>query len=74
MIRKKLGGMDQVQALEFNLMQRVLTVVHRAGQLPAVQAAIRELGMEAENIDNAGTENSDEAPPAKTWLWSGVQN
>jgi Cd2+/Zn2+-exporting ATPase len=67
MIRKKLGGMDQVQALEFNLMQRVLTVVHRAGQLPAVQAAIRELGMEAENIDNTDSETSGEVPLAKPW-------
>lgn len=67
LIRKKLGAMGEVQALEFNLMQRVLTVAHRAGGLPAVQAAIRELGMEAENIDNAGTENSDEAPTAKPW-------
>lgn len=67
MIRKKLGGMGQVQALEFNLMQRVLTVVHRAGELPAVQAAIRELGMEAENIDNKATEISGEVPPVKPW-------
>lgn len=67
LIRKKLGAMGEVRGLEFNLMQRVLTVAHRAGGLPAVQAAIRELGMEAENIDNAGTENADEAPPAKSW-------
>ena len=45
LIRKKLGGMLEVQGLDFNLMQRVLTVVHGVSALPAIEAAIRELGM-----------------------------
>jgi len=45
LIRKKLGDMASVQGLEFNLMQRVLTVVHTANALPSIDAAIRELGM-----------------------------
>ncbi len=45
LIRKKLGGMHEVQGLDFNLMQRVLTVVHTATALPSIDAAIRELGM-----------------------------
>ena len=67
LIRKKLGGMGEVQSLEFNLMQRVLTVVHRAGGLPAVQAAIRDLGMEAETYEAAVNQGSAEAEPAKPW-------
>jgi len=48
LIRKKLGGMAAVRALEFNLMQRVLTVVHRHDALTAVKAAINDLGMTTE--------------------------
>ncbi|HKT64726.1 MAG TPA: heavy metal translocating P-type ATPase, partial [Burkholderia sp.] len=36
LIRKKLGGMQQVSALEFNLMQRMLTVEHVPGAQPAI--------------------------------------
>lgn len=48
LIRKKLGGMASVQGLEFNLMQRVFSVVHDNDALAAVIVAIRELGMDAE--------------------------
>jgi Cd2+/Zn2+-exporting ATPase len=51
LIRKKLGGMEAVQKLDFNLMQRVLTVVHRDGTLAAVKEAIRDLGMTPEPTD-----------------------
>ncbi|WP_453912139.1 cation transporter [Vogesella fluminis] len=44
LIRKKLGGMDTVKSLEFNLMQRVLTVVHTPGSLESVLEAVRTLG------------------------------
>lgn len=67
LIRKKLGGMGEVQALDFNLMQRMLIVVHSAGALPVVQAAIRELGMEAETFDAADNEAADENEPSKPW-------
>ncbi|NUU64804.1 heavy metal translocating P-type ATPase [Enterobacteriaceae bacterium BIT-l23] len=48
LIRKKLGGMDAVKALEFNLMQRVLTVTHTPEALEAILDAIRTLGFEPE--------------------------
>ncbi|OXH81184.1 hypothetical protein CA830_41500, partial [Burkholderia multivorans] len=48
LIRKKLGGMDEVSALEFNLMQRMLTVEHVPGAQPAIERAIRTLGMTPE--------------------------
>ncbi len=41
LIRKKLGGMPDVHGLEFNLMQRLLTVVHAEGARDAVMGAIR---------------------------------
>lgn len=67
LIRKRLGGMPEVQALEFNLMQRVLTVVHAADALPSIQSAIRELGMESENVEDATDKTSEGTEPAKPW-------
>lgn len=57
LIRNKLGGMTTVQGLEFNLMQRVLTVVHRNGTLPAVEAAIRDLGLSTESMEANSQDN-----------------
>lgn len=67
LIRKKLGGMSEVLGLEFNLMQRVLTVVHRTGTLPTIQAAIRELGLDSETAAGAGDQGSVGSEPAKPW-------
>ena len=46
MIRRKLGRMSGVGALQFNLVQRILTVEHDEHRLPEVLAAIRSLGFE----------------------------
>ncbi len=54
MIRKKLGAMDCVSSMEFNLMQRVLTVVHTEGSLDEVLAAIRSLDFDPELPDASG--------------------
>ncbi len=67
LIRKKLGGMADVQGLEFNLMQRVLTVVHRQGTLPAIEAAIRELGMDAAPTGDAATNAPHAGHAGKPW-------
>ena len=64
LIRKKLGGMAAVRGLEFNLMQRVLTVVHRHDALSAIDDAIRDLGMTAETMENAAVAS---APVSKPW-------
>lgn len=55
LIRKKLGEMAEVNSLEFNLIQRLLTVVHRANAQPAVVEAIRSLGMEPKPLINEST-------------------
>lgn len=67
LIRKKLGGMSQVQSLDFNLMQRILTVAHQPGELPAVRSAIRELGMEAVPLESTNDQETRETTPAKLW-------
>lgn len=55
LIRKKLDGMEQVHAIQFNLMQRVLTVQHTPDGLRAIVGAIRSLGFEPEMAQTDGT-------------------
>lgn len=50
LIRNKLGGMAGVAALDFNLMQRVLTVHHTLDSTDGVVRAIGSLGMLAEPL------------------------
>lgn len=54
LIRNKLGGMAGVAALDFNLMQRVLTVHHTLDSTDVVVKAIATLGMHAQPL-NADT-------------------
>src|SRR5690606_27914912 len=62
LIRKKLAQLPGVEDMHFNLMQRVLTVVHGEGTLDAVLQAIRSLDMTPEVM----SEDADAAlpPPA----------
>ncbi|OZI24124.1 copper-translocating P-type ATPase [Bordetella genomosp. 7] len=62
LIRKKLAQLPGVEDMHFNLMQRVLTVVHGEGTLDAVLQAIRSLDMTPEVM----AEDADAAlpPPA----------
>jgi Zn2+/Cd2+-exporting ATPase len=67
LLRKKLGGMAGVTGLEFNLMQRVLTVTHAPNEIEPILAAVRSLGFTPE-IANSGSAQEDAAPePAKPW-------
>lgn len=67
LIRKKLGGMTSVQGLEFNLMQRVLSVVHDNDALAAVEAAIRDLGMSTEPIEASSQGSAPIEAVGKPW-------
>ncbi|WP_407851324.1 heavy metal translocating P-type ATPase [Bordetella petrii] len=57
LIRKKLDALPGVHGMHFNLMQRVLTVVHGEGALDRVTAAIKSLDMTPEVL-------ADDAPVA----------
>ncbi|WP_235210238.1 heavy metal translocating P-type ATPase [Caballeronia sordidicola] len=48
LIRKKLSSMPSVQTVQFNLMQRLLTVDHSPLEREAIAQAIRSLGFTAE--------------------------
>lgn len=67
MIRKKLDGMSAVKELDFNLMQRVLTVVHAPDTLEPVLAAIRSLGFEPELPDSNGRHAVTEEKKKHWW-------
>jgi Cd2+/Zn2+-exporting ATPase len=65
LLRKKLGGMAGVAGMEFNLMQRVLTVDHEPQALQAILAAVRSLGFTPEIATDAQAEPA--AEPVKPW-------
>ncbi|MGO4398715.1 heavy metal translocating P-type ATPase [Achromobacter sp. PAB15] len=72
LIRKKLDGLDGVHALDFNLMQRVLTVVHAEGALDRIVAAIKSLDMTPEPLaDGAPGTPAPGAKPVNWWLIGG---
>lgn len=67
LIRKKLDGMPEVKELDFNLMQRVLTVVHTPDALDPVLVAIRTLGFEPELPDSSGQHAVKEEKKKNWW-------
>jgi Cd2+/Zn2+-exporting ATPase len=64
LIRIKLNNLEGVKNIHFNLMQRILTVVHTEGMLDPITAAIKSLDMTPEVLtaDNA----QDSPPPASS--------
>ncbi|MBK7082325.1 MAG: cadmium-translocating P-type ATPase [Betaproteobacteria bacterium] len=60
LIRDKLAGMDGVVALDFNLLQRQLTVTHRPGAMDDLLEALRSIGFTAQM--EAGTAAGTAAP------------
>ncbi|WP_404978789.1 heavy metal translocating P-type ATPase [Caballeronia novacaledonica] len=67
LIRKKLDGMAEVSEMQFNLMQRVLTVVHRPDGLQAVVKALSTLGFTPELGDEGVAGTRTPAPVRKPW-------
>ena len=50
LVRKKLEGMPGIDRLEFNLMQRMLTVHHSLDSLDEVERGLTSVGMQAEPL------------------------
>ena len=65
LLRTKLGGMAGVAGMEFNLMQRVLTVTHEPQALEPVLAAVRSQGFTPEIAGDAQAEPAPE--PVRPW-------
>jgi Cd2+/Zn2+-exporting ATPase len=64
LLRDALGKVKEVEALEFNLIQRVLRVQHRFAELQPLQQLIATLGMQAEPVDK-----TTPAPAAQQKPW-----
>jgi Cd2+/Zn2+-exporting ATPase len=71
LIRKKFSRMPDVRSMDFNLMQRVLTVVHAPDALDAILAALRSLDFTPELADAGADSNTSPTAvphaPAKPW-------
>lgn len=51
LIRSKLGKLDGVKALEFDLVQRTLAVGYEAPSVEPIEQALAEIGMKAQRMD-----------------------
>ena len=67
LLRSKLGGLTGVAGMEFNLMQRVLTVTHDPKVIEPILAAVRSLGFTPELASDASAQAESTAGPAKPW-------
>ena len=61
LIMKRLGGMDGVDSLRFNLMERELTVTHRLDDDRSLLAALESLGMGPRRKEAGGTDGARES-------------
>lgn len=68
LIQNKLGKLDGVQQLEFNLINRVLGVTHELPSDAPIIEAIQSLGMQAEPLTPGQEKTTNPLPaPAKPW-------
>ncbi|MCQ6259074.1 heavy metal translocating P-type ATPase [Pseudomonas sp. Q11] len=68
LIQNKLGKLQGVQQLEFNLINRVLGVTHDLPNDTPIIAAIQSLGMQAEPFTPGQEKQTSDLPaPAKPW-------
>jgi Zn2+/Cd2+-exporting ATPase len=71
LIRNKLSAMDGITELDFNLMQRKLTVTHTLGKLDAIKQALIDIDMHAVSlVATAVRERSNDiAQPNSHYNW-----
>ncbi len=67
LIRAKLKGMPGIGGLEFNLVQRSLTLTHEPAALQSALAALNEIGMPAEVPAAAGGKEGKEEAERTNW-------
>ncbi len=67
LLRKKLSGMVGVTGMEFNLMQRVLTVTHAPNAIEPILEAVRSLGFTPEIASDKSAQAATSPEPARPW-------
>ncbi|WP_136416101.1 heavy metal translocating P-type ATPase [Herbaspirillum sp. ST 5-3] len=78
LIRSRLQGMDGIENMQFNLMERELTVRHRLTSVDPIVGALKSLGMEpvtksdslgaAPEFVDEGDETGKHRIPRRTWI------
>jgi Zn2+/Cd2+-exporting ATPase len=68
LIENKLSALPVVSDMNFDVMQRRVTVQHRSGQHETIMQAIRSLGMSATIIDPDST-SKDDPPQKRRRVW-----
>ena len=70
LIRKKLVSVSGIESLDFNLMQRILTVGHNLNSLDAIESALGSIGIQAVlQSGQTSTKDSSIEPIPKTNWW-----
>jgi Cd2+/Zn2+-exporting ATPase len=70
LIRKKLASVSGIESLDFNLMQRMLTVGHNLNSLDAIESALGSIGMQAVlQSGETSTKGGSIEPMPKTNWW-----
>ncbi len=69
LIQNKLGKLAGIQALEFNLINRVLGVTHDLPNTAPIVEAIKSLGMHAEPLEAGSDSQPASAQPVKKPWW-----
>ncbi len=69
LIRKKLSSLPGITGLEFNLMQRVLTVHHELASTESIERALRDIDMEPQRLEAGIPARSGDALPAASIPW-----
>ena len=72
LLRSKLGGVAGVAGLEFNLVQRVLTVTHAPEAIESILAAVRSLGYTPELAQGSAPPLPEPAKPWSPLVLAGV--
>lgn len=69
LIRKRLATVEGIAGLDFNLIQRKLSVSHNLDSLETIQSALVSVGMKAVLEEGSPTKSSRHQQPAKTNWW-----
>ncbi|RWU23492.1 heavy metal translocating P-type ATPase [Pseudomonas alkylphenolica] len=69
LIQNKLGKLDGVEQLEFNLINRILGVRHTHSDTQAIEQAVASLGMQAEPLSDTAEQAVPEPAPVKKHWW-----
>lgn len=69
LIRGKLRGMPGIRGMQFNLVQRKLTLLHDAQALPGALAALKSLGLEVQSESSGAETVAQGADPTSVPRW-----